>query len=73
MPSKLDGTALKLDGGSGGRSAASPNTWLETYWMGRYYGLIEAPATNDPQLTSIEERPLRQLGAPPYDGPPRPF
>jgi hypothetical protein len=71
-PKKLDTTQLTLDGGRGGRSAPTPNTWLETYWMGRYYGFLEAPITKDPKLTGIEDRPLRQLGAAPYAGPPRP-
>ena len=72
-PQKLDSTLLDLDGGNGGRSAICPNAWLESYWMGRYFGMIEAPTTDDPKLIAIEDRPLRQLGAAPYDGPPRPF
>ncbi|MCK5861896.1 MAG: hypothetical protein KAH38_05390 [Candidatus Hydrogenedentes bacterium] len=72
-PKQLDATLLNLDGGAGGRGAISPNTWLETYWMGRYFGFIEAPETTVPALIGIEERPLRQLGAAPYEGPPRPF
>ena len=70
---KLDATFLKLDGGSGGNRSITPATWLDTYWMGRYYGFIEAPDTDDPTLTGIEDRPLRQLGAAPYAGPERPF
>ena len=72
-PKKLDNTMLGLDGGSGGRGAIPPNAWLESYWMGRYYGFIEAPETEGSKLTSIEARPLRHLGAVPYEGPPRPF
>ena len=72
-PKKLDGSLMALDGGSGGRRSITPNTWLESYWKGRYYGFIEAPEVDDPDLISIEDRPLRQLGAAPYDGPPRPF
>ncbi len=72
-PHKLDGTMLRLDGGAGGRRCITPNTWLESYWMGRYFGFIEAPDTDDPALTTLEERPLQQRGAKPYDGPPRPF
>lgn len=72
-PKKLDGTELTLDGGSDGRRSITPNAWLESYWMGRYYGFIEAPDTDDPALLSIEDRPLEQRGAAPYAGPPRPF
>jgi hypothetical protein len=39
--------------------------------MGRYYGMITAPQTDDPNLTTVPERGL-QLGAAPYAGPPRP-
>lgn len=72
-PKKLDATLLALDGGSGGRKCITPCTWLDIYWMGRYYGFIEPPTTEDPALTDIEDRPLRQRGAAPYAGPPRPF
>lgn len=72
-PKKLDGTLLGLDGGAGGRRCITPNTWLESYWMGRYYGLIEAPQTSDPDLIDIENTPLQQLGAAPYVGPERPL
>lgn len=72
-PKKLDGTMLNLDGGSGGRRSITPNAWLESYWMGRYFGFIEAPDTDDPALLTIEDRPLERRGAAPYDGPPRPF
>ncbi|HOF40544.1 MAG TPA: hypothetical protein PLD73_10750, partial [Candidatus Hydrogenedentes bacterium] len=65
-------SALRLDGRDGGRAVTPPIGWLEDYWMGRYYGLIEAPAVSDPALISVEAGPLRQLGAAPYDGPPRP-
>lgn len=72
-PKKLDATDLSLDGGAGGRRSITPNTWLETYWMGRYFGFIEAPDTDDPALLTIEDRPLQRRGAAPYEGPPRPF
>lgn len=71
-PKKLDTTQLTLDGGRDGRSAPTPNTWLESYWMGRYYGLIEAPTSDDPNVLGIEDAPLQNLGAAPYVGPPRP-
>jgi hypothetical protein len=40
--------------------------------MGRYFGFIEAPETDDPALASIPRGPVVQHGAKPYDGPPRP-
>ncbi len=72
-PKKLDATLLALDGGSGGKRSITPAAWLESYWMGRYYGFIEAPEVNDPVLVGIEDTPLRTLGAAPYTGTPRPF
>lgn len=64
--------ALNYDGGRGGRTVTPPLGWLEDYWMGRYYGFIEAPVATGPALTTIEAGPVRQLGAAPYAGPPRP-
>jgi len=65
-------SALEYDGGAGGRGVTPPIGWLEDYWMGRYYGFIEAPRTTDPKLTTIESRTTKPKGAAPYDGPPRP-
>ena len=65
-------SALEYDGGSGGRVVVPPIGWLEDYWMGRYYGLIEAPKTADAKLRHIEPRTTRPQGATTYDGPPRP-
>ncbi len=53
------------------RVVDDPSGWLDAYWMGRYYGMILAPDTTDPALTSVPRRGL-QLGAVPYDGPPMP-
>lgn len=64
--------ALGYDGRGGGRSVTPPLGWLEDYWMGRYYGFIAAPTVADPALITVDSGPLRQLGAAPYDGPPRP-
>lgn len=57
--------------GKGGGSVSDPSGWLDAYWMGRYYGMILAPDTTDPALSSVPRRGL-QLGAVPYDGPPMP-
>ena len=64
--------ALVYDGGSGGHVMTPPVGWLEDYWMGRYFGFIEAPKTSDPKLTQIEPRTTKPKGAAAYDGPPRP-
>ena len=69
---RLDSCTLSLDGGRGGRLVEDPSGWLDAYWMGRYYGFIQEPTTDDPTLTTIEPRGLN-LGAAPYDGPPRPM
>lgn len=64
--------SINYDGGSGGRSITPPLGWLEDYWMGRYYGFIEAPTTQDPVLLDLSPRTIPAAGAKPYDGPPRP-
>ncbi len=64
--------ALRYDGGSGGRTVTPPIGWLEDYWMGRYYGMIEAPTVKDKDLLTVPKSSGEQHGAAPYDGPPRP-
>lgn len=66
-------SALEYDGGSGGRVVVPPIGWLEDYWMGRYYGLIETPKTSEATMTAIAPRSTKPKGAAPYDGPPRPL
>ncbi len=61
-----------LDGGSSGTRMVEPSGFLRDYWMGRYFGMIEPPDTDDPALLSVPRRPYMNLGAEPYDGPPRP-
>jgi len=65
-------SALAYDGGSGGRVVVPPIGWLEDYWMGRYYGFIEAPKTQDPKLVALPARIAKPRVAAPYAGPPRP-
>ena len=65
-------SALEHDGGGGSRSVTPPIGWLEDYWMGRYYGIIEPARADDPRLTSIEPRAKPTQCAAAYDGPPRP-
>jgi hypothetical protein len=60
------------DGHRAGRTVTPATGWLEDYWMGRYYGFIEAPTTTDPALVSIPDGPIVRRGATPYDGSPRP-
>jgi len=64
--------ALGYDGGGGGRGVTPPIGWLEDYWMGRYYGMIEAPAVKDKELIGVPPSSGEQHGAAPYDGPARP-
>ena len=64
--------ALEYDGGEGGRGVTPPIGWLEDYWMGRYYGFIEAPKTADTQATTIQPRTSTRRVAAPYAGPARP-
>jgi hypothetical protein len=70
-PGRWDHDFMELEGGGGGKDVADPGGWLDAYWMGRYYGLITAPQTDDPSLVSVPRRNLH-LGAAPYSGPARP-
>ena len=67
---RWDRDPLELDGG-GRHGILDPSSYLDAYWMGRYYGFIKAPTTNDPEMLTVPKRGL-QLGAEPYKGPPRP-
>jgi hypothetical protein len=67
-----DSSALQYDGGQDSKAVTPPVAWLEGYWMGRYYGFIEPPRTQDAALISIPMRPRIARGATAYDGPPRP-
>jgi hypothetical protein len=70
-PNRWDGDFMRLDGGNAGTTVADVGGWLDAYWMGRYYGMIAPPQTDDPNLLTVPKRGL-QLGAKPYEGPPRP-
>ncbi len=65
-------SAIEYDGGRGGRTATPPVGWLEDYWMGRYYGMIEAPTAKDAKLLEVPANAIEPWGAAPYDGPKRP-
>jgi hypothetical protein len=64
--------SVYYDGGNGGRGITPPVAWLEEYWMGRYYGMIEAPETKDPALITVPEDAGTHQWAKPYSGTPRP-
>ncbi len=70
-PQRVNRDWTVLDNDGKGNSVVDPACWLEQYWMGRYYGFIEAPTATDRELLSVPHRGLR-LGAEPYGGPPRP-
>jgi hypothetical protein len=65
--------ALQYDGGEDSKGVTPPIGWLLDYWMGRYYGFIEAPKTHDERLLSPSTRPANQASTTAYDGPPRPL
>ncbi len=65
-------SAIQQDGGNGGRTATPPVGWLEDYWMGRYYGMIQAPTTDDQKLVDAPPKSVPLWGAEPYNGPKRP-
>ena len=71
-PMRWDAWTMQADGGSEGRDVVEPSSWLLAYWMGRYQGDIAAPVTIDPDLLTVAHSLYRELGAKPYDGPPRP-
>ena len=64
--------ALQYDGGEGSHGVTPPIGWLADYWMGRYYGFIEAPAGAGGSATTLQPRQEKRHGAAPYQGPPRP-
>ena len=43
------------------------------YWMGRYYGFIEAPQGAGAEATELVPRTLKRRVAAPYTGPARPI
>jgi hypothetical protein len=67
-----DQSSLQFDGGADGKMVTPPIVWLEDYWMGRYYGFIEAPGMQDPELIAIKARSFKRQGAKSYEGPARP-
>jgi hypothetical protein len=69
-PMRWDGWTMKADGGTNGSDVVEPSGWLLAYWMGRYYGFLEAPTVTDTRFLTAERIPGR--GAKPYDGLPRP-
>jgi len=71
-PLRWDHWTMQADGGSGGKDVVEPSGWLVAYWMGRYFGFIEAPRVTDPGLVSVERNRGKTFGARPYNGPARP-
>ncbi len=64
--------ALPYDGGRNSQRIMFPCGFIEDYWMGRYHGFIEPPTATEPAVLSVGPSTGQQLGARPYDGPPRP-
>ena len=65
-------SALQYDGGENSQGVTPPIGWLEDYWMGIYYGFIEALEKHDPETTALSARLVKPHGAAPYTGPARP-
>jgi hypothetical protein len=70
-PIRWTDSSLETKGGKGGHVVVDPSGWLDAYWMGRYYGMILPPETDDPALVNAPDLAPDQ-GAAPYDGPPMP-
>jgi hypothetical protein len=64
---------IVMHGGGNGNTVREPTEFLRDYWMARYYGFILAPAVNDPALISVKPSTVKNQGAKPYNGPPRPI
>ena len=62
----------EFDGYNRGNRVKEPTHFLRDYWMARYFGLIKAPQTNDPDLISVPKRTGEKFGAEPYNGTARP-
>ena len=60
------------DGGANGNVVKEPTGFLRDYWMGRYYGFIQAPSATDPELITVSPSTSAPQGAKPYDGPDMP-
>ncbi|MCX6881483.1 MAG: hypothetical protein NTV12_03090 [Verrucomicrobia bacterium] len=69
---RWDAWTMQMDGGSNGNDVVEPSSWLLAYWMGRYYGMIEAPRGRAASLQPTDMKPSSRSGAKPYDGPQRP-
>lgn len=67
---RWDRDFMQLDGG-GSKRILDPSGWMDVYWMGRYYGLIEPPTATDADVLTVKEHE-KPVGAAPYKGPPRP-
>ncbi|MBK8884941.1 MAG: hypothetical protein IPN67_22110 [Bacteroidales bacterium] len=64
--------AIVADGSANGKVVREPTEYLRDYWMARYYGIILPPSTDNSDLISVKPSGLKNLGAKPYDGLPRP-
>jgi hypothetical protein len=71
-PMLWDNWSMKPDGGTDGNDVVQPSSWLMAYWMGRYYGFIEAPQSTDPSVLTVKKNQVKMSGAAPYSGPARP-
>ncbi len=71
--SRSSRTTMTYDGGSNGNVVREPNDFILAYWLGRYHGMISAPETDDPKLTTVKpSKKGEHFGAEPYHGPKRP-
>lgn len=64
--------AIVLDGGRNSTLIMEPTGFIRDYWMGRHYGLIQAPEAKDHDLLEVDRGSGEKVGAAPYDGPDRP-
>ncbi|MCC5937649.1 MAG: hypothetical protein JJU34_10225 [Lunatimonas sp.] len=64
--------AIVLDGGVNGKRIMEPVGFLRDYWMGRYYGFIQAPEATETDLIRVDASWMTEQGAKPYVGPKRP-
>ncbi|MBK7106899.1 MAG: hypothetical protein IPH62_16630 [Ignavibacteriae bacterium] len=64
--------SFNLDGRANGNRVMDPTDFIHDYWMGRYFGLITEPKSNDKNLTTYKNESINIKGANPYSGDKRP-
>lgn len=65
--------SINLDGRANGKRVMDPTDFIHDYWMGRYFGIISEPKTNDEDLIRYKDLFNQKNGAEKYNGEKRPI